>query len=79
MRRRTDKNTLPLLAFASLQEVVFMAQFTHALPKGTSFAKEAAAKKKHRPMSLYEIESREAEEQLAEARKKKKRPTPMKG
>jgi len=25
-------------------------------------------------MSLYEIESREAEEQLAEARKKKKRP-----
>ena len=30
-------------------------------------------------MSLYEIESREAEEQLAEARKKKKRPAPMKG
>jgi hypothetical protein len=56
-----------------------MVQFTHALPKGTSLAKEPAAKKKNRPMSLYEIESREAEEQLAEARKKKKRPAPMKG
>ena len=40
---------------------------------GVAVAKSRVGKRRSRPKSLYEIESREAERKLAEARKKKKK------
>jgi hypothetical protein len=46
---------------------------------GVAVAKSRVSKLRSRPKSLYEIESREAERKLAEARKKKKKPATRKG